>query len=255
VPPQSAPARPSEDYGFEDDDDDDDLYANGTTTRPIDYRSEDEIFDDPMDDDLQDAAVDAPEETFQPPQSMDVTDEPDEEMEELEDQDDELVGGESLAAEPPVAAPIAAARGAPAIRTLNTYTFQYSVGIPDYDQSRPIVDPESGLQVGDCGMGVNMKNNIVQNNPDNVVALDVWLVDKKQEKSFSSQDRVLLSEYVVDQSLEQSFTRERPNDPESDHPKTGNYLPDQRPKSNPRLCCHGSELYQEWPSRRHVSKP
>ena len=66
-----------------------------------------------------------------------------------------------------------------------------------------------------------MKNNILQNNPDNVIALDVWLVDKKQEKSFSSQDRVLLSEYVVDHNLEQTFTRERPNDPSPIIPQPG----------------------------------
>jgi hypothetical protein len=95
---------------------------------------------------------------------------------------------------------------------LKTFTVHYQTGIPDYDQAYSIMDPSGGRYIGECGMGVNLKNGILQNNPDSVIALDVWLVDKKQEKSYSSQSRVLLSEYVVDNNLENAFTRERPND-------------------------------------------
>jgi hypothetical protein len=246
VPPsRTVPSRQSEDYGFDDDDIDDDLYARGASSRTLDYRSEDEIFDDTIDDTIDDtldnslddslddtldeAADDSLDDSHAEPavyasRSVEVVEEIDELDDDLtDDLDDELAEGASLAPEPSPAPPAAqaASRGASPIRTLNTYTFQYHAGIPDYDQSRPIVDPETGLQVGDCGMGVNMENNVVQNNPDNVVALDVWLVDKKQEKSFSSQDRVLLSEYVVDHSLEQTFTRERPNDPSPIIPQPG----------------------------------
>jgi hypothetical protein len=225
---RSAPSSQGEDYGFDDDDNDDDLYASGASGRALDYRSEDAIFDDPADDsfdeplaDTLDEAVDEPETIYAPRRSPEVFDN-------AEDDDDDFEEGESLSSEvasgevpAAAAAQQSANRGQAQVRTLNTYTFQYHAGIPDYDQSRPIVDPTTGLQVGDCGMGVNMKNNILQNNPDNVIALDVWLVDKKQEKSFSSQDRVLLSEYVVDHSLEQTFTRERPNDPSPIIPQPG----------------------------------
>ena len=85
--------------------------------------------------------------------------------------------------------------------------------MPDYDQSYSIMDPEDGRYIGECGMGVNIKNGILQNSPDSVIALDVWLVDKKLEKSYSSQNRVLFSEYVIDHKLDSAFTRERPNDP------------------------------------------
>lgn len=95
---------------------------------------------------------------------------------------------------------------------VKTFTVHYQTGIPDYDQSYSIMDPNGGRYIGECGMGVNLKNGILQNNSDNVIALDVWLVDKKQEKSYSSQSRVLLSEYVIDNNLESAFTRERPND-------------------------------------------
>lgn len=242
VSPRSASQpRQSEDYGFDDDDDiDDDIYT-GSTSRPLDYRSEDEIFDEPddalLEDDILDDPLDDPldhmDATYQParvpisellPPSAD-----DDDLEEEDEQQDTShtdVAPQAAAAAVTTAAtaaatPAPASRATAPVRTLNTYTFQYHAGIADYDQSRPIVDPESGLQVGDCGMGVNMKNNIVQNNPDNVIALDVWLVDKKAEKSFSSQDRVLLSEYVVDHNLESTFTRERPNDPSPIIPQPG----------------------------------
>lgn len=206
--PSSTTLSRGEDYAF-DEDDGDDLYSGGAPVDALDYRDEEEVFEKPLDD---------TEEIFAPRRSLDALD--DDNL----DNEEELDERGSSVADAAVASPAqrTSNRGAPPpLRTLNTYTFQYHAGIPDYDQSRPIVDPETGLQVGDCGMGVNMKNNILQNNPDNVIALDVWLVDKKQEKSFSSQDRVLLSEYVVDHSLEQAFTRERPNDPSPIIPQPG----------------------------------
>lgn len=96
--------------------------------------------------------------------------------------------------------------------TIKTYTVHYQAGIPDYDQAYTILDPVSGRYIGECGMGVHLKNGALQNNPDSVIALDIWLVDKMQEKSYSSQSRVLLSEYVANNKLETAFTRERPND-------------------------------------------
>jgi len=243
VPPGSAPQRQSEDYGFDDDDDnDDDIYTRSTSNRALDYRSEDEIFDDPDDDMLDDDILNDPLDdpidqlpTQYSPQGTTtvapaIDDDLDDNLENADEEPQDSFKGVQVVqapTEPPVIAPAVAAAAQPAsrapspVRTLNTYTFQYHAGIADYDQSRPIVDPESGLQVGDCGMGVNMKNNIVQNNPDNVIALDVWLVDKKGEKSFSSQDRVLLSEYVIDHNLEPTFTRERPNDPSPIIPQPG----------------------------------
>jgi hypothetical protein len=229
VPPQ----RQSEDYGFDDDDDlDDDIYTRGTSTRALDYRSEDEIFDEPddelLEDDILDDPLDDPLDQMNAGYQASPTVLPvgviDDDLEEEEQTDtshtDVAPQTASVAAAAAVT-PTPTGRTSAPVRTLNTYTFQYHAGIADYDQSRPIIDPESGLQVGDCGMGVNMKNNIVQNNPDNVIALDVWLVDKKAEKSFSSQDRVLLSEYVVDHNLESTFTRERPNDPSPIIPQPG----------------------------------
>lgn len=210
TPSSSTLAR--EDYAFDEDDGDgDELYSSGTPLDASDYRDEDDVLEEPLDDE---------EEIFAPRRVLDAT----EDLDNLDDEDDGLDEQDHSMADAAVAAPMqrTANRGAPPpLRTLDTYTFQFHTGIPDYDQSRPIIDPETGLQVGDCGMGVNMKNNSLQDNPDNVIALDVWLVDKKQEKSFDSQDRVLLSEYVVDHNLEKAFTRERPTEPSPIIPQPG----------------------------------
>ena len=95
---------------------------------------------------------------------------------------------------------------------LATFNPQYQAGDLDFEQSFNILDDETGYYIGECGMGVNMKNGVLQNNPENVIALDVWLFDKKTDKTLSSQTRVLLSEYAIDNDLEQAFTRERQNE-------------------------------------------
>lgn len=220
----SAPARQSrpqhgEDYGFEDEGDDDVPYAHSATLETLDYRREDEQFIDDMADDMQDEPGD---ELFAP-QAGARSDDPyvedryadaafgnaeyDEEYE-----GDEAFGQEVAPVTTPAARPRDRAAAAP-LRTLGDYTLHYQAGIPDYDQAYSIVDPQSGLLVGDVGMGISSKNNVVQNNPDHVVALDLWLVDKKDDKTYSSQDRILLSEYAVDHKLESSLTRDRGSEP------------------------------------------
>lgn len=98
-------------------------------------------------------------------------------------------------------------------RVLSTYIVHYQAGIPEFEQSHNIVDPETSRYIGECGMGVNMKNGILQDVPENVIALDVWLFDQKRDRSLGNQTRVLLSEYAIDHDLEQAFIRERPDGP------------------------------------------
>ncbi|MDI9548976.1 MAG: hypothetical protein QM346_15395 [Chloroflexota bacterium] len=140
----------------------------------------------------------------------------DEIEEELDDEyfvDEEQYEDEDME---PVAAPVARQAGAvrqTSGRTLDTFIAHYQAGVIDFDQSFKIVDPESNRYVGECGMGVNVKNGILQDNPENVIALDVWLYDQKMEKSLGNRTRVLLSEYALDRNLEPALMRERPNDP------------------------------------------
>ena len=98
-------------------------------------------------------------------------------------------------------------------KILNTYVLHYQSGVAEYEQSHNIIDPGTSRYIGECGMGVNMKNGILQDVPENVIALDVWLFDQKQDRSLGNQTRVLLSEYAIDNDLEQVFLREQPDGP------------------------------------------
>jgi hypothetical protein len=109
--------------------------------------------------------------------------------------------------------PTAVTRGASRFKLLEVYTAHYQSGSHDYDESHPITDPHSVRYIGECGMGISTKNGLLQNNPDQVVALEVWLFDKTDEKNMGSQTRVLLSEYAIDHKLDQAFLREREDDP------------------------------------------
>jgi hypothetical protein len=102
---------------------------------------------------------------------------------------------------------------AEASEILGEYTVQYLAGLLDYDEPHDIVDSVTGRIIGECGMGVNMKNGYLQNNPEHVIALDVYLFDKKDDTRILSQNRILLCEYVIDNKLEHAFSKERPNDP------------------------------------------
>lgn len=139
-------------------------------------------------------------------------------QETVEEPDEEYYDEEEFdgAGSGPVAAQIApsgkTARQASG-RVLDTFIAHYQAGVIDFDQSFKIVDPETNRYVGECGMGVNVKNGILQDDPENVIALDVWLYDQKMEKSLGNRTRVLLSEYAIDRNLEPAFMRERPNDP------------------------------------------
>lgn len=181
----------AEEYGFDEEHDESpSAYAAGAPIFPREAEDED-LYDEEMLD-MDDEDLDMLE--AEPDNSLAPT--PTET--EYEDQDQATYGR-------------SAARSVQGVM-VKTYTVHYQAGIPDYDQTYTILDPVSGRYIGECGMGVHLKNGALQNNPDSVIALDIWLVDKMQEKSYSSQSRVLLSEYVANNKLETAFTRERPDD-------------------------------------------
>jgi hypothetical protein len=113
----------------------------------------------------------------------------------------------------PPARPVSYGRGTARSKLLEIYTAHYHSGIHDYDEAHPITDTQSGRYIGECGMGVSNKHGALPNNPDQVVALEVWLFDKTDDKNMGSQTRVLLSEYAIDHNLDQAFLRERQDDP------------------------------------------
>jgi hypothetical protein len=252
------------DAGFEHERDEDAAFTRSTTLQSLDYRREDEQFDtaprsqlrdDPDAEAFYDEARFAPRR--QDPGGRIITDERtvdlhaeesvadndfrDEQFAEQmleEDQFDEETDYVQAAPTSIPPAPLVAHnnRTAATLRVLGSYTLHYQAGIPDYEQAYSIVDPTSSLMVGEVGLGINSRNNAVQNNPDHVVALDLWLVDKKDTKSFKSQDRILLSEYADDHKLKSVLTRDRESEPAAIIPQ--NNLTFQLKGPNLVVDCH-----------------
>jgi hypothetical protein len=97
--------------------------------------------------------------------------------------------------------------------SMGSFVATYQVGMPDYDQAFPITEPESERYVGECGMGVNSKSSILHDDEDQVIALDVWLFDKTDERHIGSHIRVLLSEYAFDHDMGEKIADEKEGDP------------------------------------------
>ncbi len=98
-------------------------------------------------------------------------------------------------------------------KLLEKYTADYQVGIPTYDETHQVLDPTSNRYIGEIGMGVSTKNALLQNDAEQVIALEVWLFDKADDRNVGTQTRILLSEYAIDHNLEQAFLKERQDDP------------------------------------------
>lgn len=101
----------------------------------------------------------------------------------------------------------------PRAKVIDQHIFHYQTGMTEYDESRPIVDIQSGKYIGEFGMGASSKNALVQTGPEQLVALEVWLFDKSDERNLGNQTRILLSEYAIDHNLEQMFLKERQDNP------------------------------------------
>ncbi|MEZ4613900.1 MAG: hypothetical protein R2867_00095 [Caldilineaceae bacterium] len=117
----------------------------------------------------------------------------------------------SSTSQPPASARTPTARSR--YKVIDQHILQYQLGMVEYDESKPIVDPASGKYIGEFGMGTSIKNGLVQPNSDQVAALEVWLFDKSDEKNMGNQTRILLSEYAIDHNLEQAFVKERQDNP------------------------------------------
>jgi hypothetical protein len=117
--------------------------------------------------------------------------------------------------EPPyamAAPPVTARRSSPG-RVLGNFVAHYQAGIVEYDQTFNIVEPETNRYIGECGMGVNVRNGVLPSDPDHVIALELWLLDKKSDKNLTTQRRVLLAEYAVGTEIEQAIAREMGDGP------------------------------------------
>ncbi|MFN8439328.1 MAG: hypothetical protein U0175_01065 [Caldilineaceae bacterium] len=109
---------------------------------------------------------------------------------------------------PPVRTGSAPAARYPGAKAIESFECTYYTGMGEYDESFPITDPTSKRYIGECGMGVSIKNRILHKNPDEVIALEVWLFDKADGNSLNNQMRILMSEYASDRYAD-VFHKER----------------------------------------------
>ncbi len=109
--------------------------------------------------------------------------------------------GVAVAGERSISAPVVA----PAAKPIASFTLQYYAGVPDYIEAHNITDPATGKYIGECGMGVSGKNPVLHDNPNQVIALDVWMYDKLDPRDNANSTRVLLSPYAVAHNLAQAF--------------------------------------------------
>ena len=91
-------------------------------------------------------------------------------------------------------------------RPLGEFSARYQLGVVDYEESFNIQPTDSDGYIGECGMGMNMKNGLLQNNAEHVIALDVWLFDKADQHHLETKTRVLISKYVENENLEELFS-------------------------------------------------
>ena len=93
----------------------------------------------------------------------------------------------------------------PASRPVAQFTLQYHAGLPGYIEAHNITDPVTGNYIGECGMCVSGKNPVLHDNPNQVIALEVWMYDKMDARDSSDSTRILLCPYAVARNLAQAF--------------------------------------------------
>ena len=86
-----------------------------------------------------------------------------------------------------------------------TYTAHYQLGQSDYDEAFSLIDPQTQANLGDCGMGVTSPGGYRDNRGEEAIALTAWLFDKMDNERIGNHQRVLISEYVIDQKKEADY--------------------------------------------------
>ena len=101
-------------------------------------------------------------------------------------------------------------------RELGRYSAVYYPMSDEYAEAFRIEDDADAGYVGECGMGVNMKYGLVQRNPEQVAALDVWLVDHVEKTATSYHSQTLISKYGVAQMSDENQDGDEDGDGDGD---------------------------------------
>jgi hypothetical protein len=86
-------------------------------------------------------------------------------------------------------------------------TTQFIAGNENYHITQNITAPD-GAYLGEFGVGVSDRYGMLNNDPEQVVAIEVYIFDKSDEKHLVNVSRVLMSEYA-DTHLRKHFEREK----------------------------------------------
>ncbi|MEJ5247137.1 hypothetical protein [Caldilinea sp.] len=92
--------------------------------------------------------------------------------------------------------------------TIDELDVKYVAGSQQLDWARNIPSPQGDLYLGEYGVGVSERHGMLNNDPDQVVAMEVYLFDKSDDKNLSTVGRIILSEYA-DTHLRKHFEREK----------------------------------------------
>jgi hypothetical protein len=90
-----------------------------------------------------------------------------------------------------------------------SHSCHYVAGVPGYIEALNISDPRTGSYIGEFGMGVSLRNAALHSNPDQVIALEVWLTDNQDAANYNNQARVLLSDFAAGKDYAQPLLKDR----------------------------------------------
>ncbi|MCS6825887.1 MAG: hypothetical protein NZ553_04655 [Caldilinea sp.] len=92
--------------------------------------------------------------------------------------------------------------------TIDELEVKYVAGSQQLDWARNIPSPQGDHYLGEYGVGVSERHGLLNNDPDQVVAMEVYIFDKSDDKNLSTVGRIILSEYA-DTHLRKYFEREK----------------------------------------------
>lgn len=93
-------------------------------------------------------------------------------------------------------------------QTIDHFHAEFIAGMQTFDWTRPIPGAGADSYAGEYGAGISERHGMLNNDPDQVVAIEVYIFDKSEDKSVDNVNRIVLSEYA-DTHLRKQFERER----------------------------------------------
>jgi len=93
-------------------------------------------------------------------------------------------------------------------QTIDHFHAEFTVGMQNFDWTQHIQGVQDGVYAGEYGAGVSERHGMLNNDPEQVVAIEVYIFDKSDEKHLVNVSRVVLSEYA-DTHLRKQFEREK----------------------------------------------